>query len=110
MVMMETDDKLIRSFFEDNKKEIEDNGFSHKVMRKLPQRRSLILKVCGIIITFIAFALFIAYGGLLCIVYLFRDMFVSIAQNSNLYTDPTSMIIAVVVLIILGFRKIWSMD
>lgn len=108
--MMETDDKLIRDFFNENRQEVPDRGFSRRVMRKLPQRRNLVFKICGIVIALFAFALFIAYGGLLGIIYLFRDMFISLAQNSNLFTDPKSIIIAVIVLAILGFNKIWSMD
>ena len=61
--MMETDDKLIRDFFNENRQEVPDRGFSRRVMRKLPQHRNLILKICGIVIALFAFALFIAYGG-----------------------------------------------
>ena len=41
---METDDTLIRSFFEENKKEIADRGFSRRVMRSLPRRKNRIFK------------------------------------------------------------------
>jgi hypothetical protein len=34
---METNDKLLKDFFSENKEEIEDNGFSKQVMRKLPE-------------------------------------------------------------------------
>ena len=34
---METNDKLLKDFFGENKKEIADNGFTHRVMRKLPE-------------------------------------------------------------------------
>ena len=33
-----TDDKLLQQFFSDNRKEIEDNGFSRRVMHHLPDR------------------------------------------------------------------------
>ncbi len=33
---METNDKLLKDFFSENKKEIADNGFSNRVMRNLP--------------------------------------------------------------------------
>ena len=33
-----TDDKLLQQFFSDNRKEIEDNGFSRRVMHHLPNR------------------------------------------------------------------------
>ncbi len=108
--MMETDDKLIRSFFEENKKEIADRGFSRRVMRSLPRRKNRIFKALTIAIGIAAFGLFIAYDGLLGLIYIIRDLFIAIAQNSNLYTDPKSIIIAVVVLAVLGFSKICSLS
>jgi hypothetical protein len=36
----ETDDKLLRDFFNENKKEIPDIFFSNKVMQKLPERKN----------------------------------------------------------------------
>jgi hypothetical protein len=35
---METNDKLLKDFFGEQKKEIADNGFSKKVMQKLPEQ------------------------------------------------------------------------
>jgi fatty acid desaturase len=35
---METTDKLLKDFFSQNKKEIADNGFTQRVMRKLPEQ------------------------------------------------------------------------
>ena len=35
--MMENDDKLISQFMHANKHEIEDNGFSRRVIRQLPE-------------------------------------------------------------------------
>ncbi len=34
---METNDKLLKDFFSENKKEIADNGFSNRVMQNLPE-------------------------------------------------------------------------
>lgn len=36
----ETDDKIIREFFRENKKEIPDIFFSDKLMQKLPERKN----------------------------------------------------------------------
>ena len=35
---METNDKLLKDFFGENKQEIADNGFTQQVMRKLPEQ------------------------------------------------------------------------
>ena len=34
---METNDKLLKQFFSENKNEIADNGFSRRVVRQLPE-------------------------------------------------------------------------
>jgi len=54
---METNnDKMLKTFFAENKKEISDFGFSHRVMRKLPEQtdRSWIVWIftsMGIVLT-----------------------------------------------------------
>ncbi len=35
---METNDKLLKDFFSENKKQIVDNGFTKRVIRKLPEQ------------------------------------------------------------------------
>uniref|UniRef100_A0AB33J9W6 DUF5056 domain-containing protein n=1 Tax=Prevotella sp. GTC17259 TaxID=3236795 RepID=A0AB33J9W6_9BACT len=37
MDMMENDDRLLIQFFEENREEIEDRGFSKRVMRQIPK-------------------------------------------------------------------------
>lgn len=110
MDMVEDDDKLIRSFFNENKKEIEDNGFSNRVIKSLPRRRSLTASVVAIALTIIALILFIVYDGFLGIIYLFRDLFINFAQNGSLNIDPSSIVIAVVVLSVLAIRKICTLS
>ena len=51
--MMETDDKLIRAFFAEQKQEIPDNGFSRRVMNRLPCRTSLLIKVWSLFLSLI---------------------------------------------------------
>ena len=36
--MMENDDKLLVAFFDENRQEIPDNGFTRREMRQLPER------------------------------------------------------------------------
>lgn len=35
---METNDKLLKDFFSENKQEVQDNGFSQRVMQKIPEQ------------------------------------------------------------------------
>ena len=41
--MMENDDKLIKNFMLAYKHEIEDNGFSRRVIRRLPQPGQVVI-------------------------------------------------------------------
>ena len=45
--MTETDDKLLKQFFGEQKQEIEDNGFSRRVMRNLPGRNHRLVQAWG---------------------------------------------------------------
>ena len=82
--MTETDDKLLKQFFGEQKQEIEDNGFSRRVMRNL--------------------------GGLQATISTLREVFVSMVQQSaTTGFDPKSLYIAALVLAFFGARKAWSM-
>lgn len=107
--MMETEDKLIRDFFATEKKEIADNGFSRRVMRRLPRRVDRLAQVWAVFISLVALVLFLFFDGLQAVIGTLRDVFVSMIQNSANNIDPKSLIIAVVVLAFLGVRKIWKM-
>lgn len=108
--MMETDDKLIRAFFAEQKQAIADNGFSRRVMQRLPYRTSLLLKVWSVFITLAAVVLFLAFDGLQAIVGAARDIFVALVQQGAAAgIDLKSLIIVAIVLLFLGVRKVWSM-
>ena len=65
MVMTETtDDKLLQQFFSDNRKEIEDNGFSRRVMHHLPNRYYRISQLWSLFCFTLAVVLFFVLDGL----------------------------------------------
>ncbi len=108
--MMETDDKLIRAFFAEQKQEIPDNGFSRRVMHRLPYRTSLLIKVWSLFVTLVAVILFFVFDGLQAVIAIGRDIFVALVQNgATSGIDPKSLIIVVMVLMFLGIRKAWSL-
>ncbi len=107
--MMETDDKLIREFFGTHKTEIADNGFSRRVMRKLPDRNRKWAQVLTLCLSFVAVTLFYVFDGLHAIIGTLRDVFVSMVQQGAVNFDPRSLIIVVVVLCCLGVHKVYSM-
>ncbi len=46
--MMENDDKLIKNFMLAYKHEIEDNGFSRQVIRRLPQQAKWLSRIYSV--------------------------------------------------------------
>jgi hypothetical protein len=66
MDMTENDDKLIQSFFEDNMKEVADDGFSERVMRHLPRRAASLNRIWTIfcsVLGAVVFCLLDAWKG-----------------------------------------------
>ena len=78
--MTETDDKLLKQFFGEQKQEIEDNGFSRRVMRNLPGRNHRLVQAWGAACAVVCVILFFTLGGLQATISTLREVFVSIFQ------------------------------
>ena len=108
--MTETDDKLLKQFFGEQKQEIEDNGFSRRVMRNLPGRNHRLVQAWGAACAVVCVILFFTLGGLQATISTLREVFVSMVQQSaTTGFDPKSLYIAALVLAFFGARKAWSM-
>ncbi len=107
--MMETNDKLIRDFFGEHKQEIADNGFSRRVMHRLPDRQRKLTRLWKACVATILLVLFFVFGGLQGLIGTLRDIFVSMVQHGATNFDPRTLIIVVVVLGFLGIHKAYSM-
>ena len=110
--MMEiNDDKLIRSFLAKEKKEVADNGFSRCVIENLPGKKYRLVEQVTNVVMLAWLILFFAFDGLQAIMSTVKEMIIGMIQHgSSGALDPKSLIIAAVVLIILGTRKIYSME
>lgn len=104
-----TDDKLLQQFFSDNRKEIEDNGFSRRVMHHLPDRYYRISQLWSLFCFTLAVVLFFVLDGLQLVLGALRETFTSAVQSGAAELNPKSLIIAAVVLVYLGYRKICSL-
>ena len=60
--MMENDDKLISQFMHANKHEIEDNGFSRRVIRQLPEHAKWMSDVLTTVCTVLCCILFYVFN------------------------------------------------
>ena len=95
--MMENDDKLLTSFFAEHRQEIADNGFSRRVLRHLPDRSRHLAQI------------WTAFCFTLALVLFLRETFDTAIRSGASELDPKSLIIAGVVLLYFGYRKISSM-
>lgn len=103
-----TNDKLLQDFFSENRKEIEDHGFSRRVMRHLPDRYNRISQLWSLFCFTLAVVLFFALDGLQLVLGALRETFISTVQSGAAELDPKSLIVAAAVLLYLGYRKICS--
>ena len=75
--MKKTDDELIKDFFLSHKENINDNGFSEKVMRKIPGRDYKWGKIITLLSWIAIIMLFVLLGGINVIVGTFCDILTS---------------------------------
>lgn len=108
--MMETtDDKLLQKFFSDNRKEIEDNGFSHRVMHHLPSRYRRLSQLWSMFCFTVAIVLFIVLDGAQLLLGTLRETFTNAVETGATEIDPKSLIIAGLVLLYFAYRRIYSL-
>ena len=107
--MTEIDDRLIQQFFTDNRKEIEDNGFSRRVMRSLPNRAQRIAQAWALFCSTLAIVLFFALDGLELLFGTLRETFTTAAHGGITDVDPKSLVIVGCVLLFFVYRKVCSL-
>ena len=108
--MMENNDKLIKNFMLAYKHEIEDNGFSRRVIRRLPQQAKWLSDILSVTCAIICCALFYIFNGFEILCQTISDI-VAASQTYYLMSDTNfqSLIIATVVLIIIGVQRVCSL-
>lgn len=108
--MTKTDnDKLLQNFFAENKQEIADNGFSHRVMHHLPNRSNRLIYIWNSFITAIGVVLFYRLGGFEAVWKTIWEVFVNMINHGTTHPDPQSLIIAGIVLMFMATKKIASL-
>jgi len=63
---MEDNERLIMDFMKQSRQEIEDNGFTERVMRGLPERKpqhDWLPTIWNVVMMVVAIILFVAFGG-----------------------------------------------
>lgn len=107
--MMENDDKLIKDFMLAGKREIEDNGFSRRVIRHLPQRGKWLSDLMSVACTLVCLALFYIFNGFEALFRAIGDILAvqtySLVNNTNFQ----SLLLATAVLVIIGLQRVCSL-
>lgn len=108
--MTDTEDKIISRFIKDQKKEINNNGFSQRVMHNLPGKAEQLSKAWAIFCVTVAIVLFVACNGFQFIPEICKDIS-SIIQHSSLsQMDPLRLTIVVFILTIIGIKRLCSLN
>jgi hypothetical protein len=105
--MFDEDDRLLREFLADGKREIADNGFSRRVARHLPERARWLNRLLMLVVSVVCVLLFYVMNGFQAVWATLREV---VANNSDLLgLDPRTVVIVVLVLLALLWRKALSM-
>lgn len=108
--MTENDDRLIEQFLAPGRREIADNGFTHRVLNRLPDRRERLARLWTFTGFTLALVLFIALDGIELIWNSLREtLTTAVEQSMATNIDPKSLVIAGVVLLFLAYKKIASL-
>ena len=112
--MVDNDDILLKEFLQENKQEIADNGFSRRVMTRLPEVRVQILSYLLTILTAIlATVLFFTQGGVSLLGGALREVFQNISFAGSFSSlqgiEPWTVAVAAVVLLFMGYGKLANM-
>lgn len=103
-------DKFLEDFFAANRHDVADDGFTRRVMRRLPQRHNRLAQAWNTLCILLAAVLFVAAGGVQLVWATLQETFIGLVeQGATADVDPRSLLIAAGVLLFLGYRKIASL-
>lgn len=98
----ERDDILLRKFFEENKLKVEDDGFSRRVMRRLPGRGWLFTRLWAAVCTLAGVLLFVSKDGFTVLSECVGRMFGGIRLDFSMLGDPKILAVSLLLLIAWG--------
>jgi hypothetical protein len=106
---METrDNDLLKQFMCEQKQEIPDNGFSRRVMHRLPHKENIFASMWATLCIVIGVFLFISFDVFQMIVDLVRKVFISIMQNGSIHIDWKVVLILFCLASIVCIRNAWK--
>jgi len=107
--MSKTDEQLISKFMQDHKREIADNGFSHRVMHRLPAPTRILSDILTAICVVLGIILFITSDGQDVILQSLQNIFHHQAWNLILNRiHLNTLLLALAVAAYLGIYRVWN--
>lgn len=108
--MTENEDQLIGQFLAPARRDIPDNGFTRRVMQRVPDRRDRLARVWTCTGFTLAIALFLALDGVRVVWQSLQEALDGmLAQGLPADADPRALLVAGAVLLFLGYKKIASL-
>lgn len=104
--MTDNDDILIKRFFAEQKQTIKDDGFSRKVMRRLPSKAYRYSRIWSTICIVAALLLFVACHGLKQLVNALDVVLRTVPTHGIFDYSPFTIAIVVIVLAGLGIYNL----
>lgn len=107
--MNKKDEQLISKFMQNNKQEIADNGFSRKVMQKLPVSAKVWSDILTVACVISCCILFFAFDGFSLILQSVREVLQN--QTMEIMNQPNNLqtLIAVIATVaFLSIRSVWA--
>lgn len=109
--MNETDsNKILEDFFAPCKQEIPDKGFTRRVMKRLPrQERQTFSRLADLLLAAVCASLFYLMDGVAAVRLTLQGVLDYLLHDVLMNVDPKSLLIALAVILIIGFKKICSL-
>jgi len=109
--MEDKDEILLKDFFRENRQEIADDGFSRRVMNRLPERRIWIVSQLLTALTVVlSMGVFIYFGGVNLLGGTLREVFQNFTLGGSLDTfsgtEPWTIGVVALVLLYMGYGKL----
>lgn len=101
--MIENDEQMLIRFFEENRQEIEDDGFTQRVVRQLPSRAVRISQVWSWICWLLGIALFFMMDG---VGQLYRVAILFFHDVINMFSSVNLSIYSMMIILALIFTMI----
>lgn len=110
MTKTDPDDILLRQFLKENKKEIEDFGFSRKVIHRLPYKEKTLLRWWTAVCAALCTGLFFTFGGLNYLIQLIYEVFIVSFGRELTEMNPLHLILAFLVIAGIEIQRICTIE